>query len=74
MPCAKSCVSCSTPFRCGGCDYRNGLAAGPHTLKVVARKAQNPYARGTRVYLDGLQFSTATGAHHFPSGQGPTET
>jgi len=54
--------------------YRNGLAAGPHTLKVVARGEQNPYARGSRVYLDGIQFSTATGAHHFPSGQGPTET
>jgi len=54
--------------------YRNGLATGPHTLKVVARGAQNPYASGARVYVDGIQFSTATGPHHFPSGQGPTET
>ena len=54
--------------------YRNGLTAGPHTLKVMARGAQDPYASSTRVYVDGIQFSTATGAHHFPSGQGPKET
>jgi hypothetical protein len=54
--------------------YRNGLTAGTHTLKVVARGAQNPYASGTRVYLDGIQFSSASGAYHFPSGTGPTET
>ncbi|MGZ5518052.1 MAG: malectin domain-containing carbohydrate-binding protein [Limisphaerales bacterium] len=54
--------------------YRNGLSAGSHTLKVVARGAGNPYASEARVYFDGIQFSTAIGAHHFPSGQGPTET
>lgn len=54
--------------------YRNGLAAGAHTLKIVARGDKNPYASGTRVYVDGIQFSKATGAHHFPSGKGPTET
>ncbi len=54
--------------------YRNGLAEGPHTLKIMARGAQNPYASGTRVYVEGVQFSAATGAHHFPSGPGPTET
>jgi hypothetical protein len=53
--------------------YRNGLAPGPHTLKVVARGAHNPHAGGTRVYVDGIQFSSAAGAHHFPSGKGPTE-
>jgi hypothetical protein len=54
--------------------YRNGLASGPHTLKLVARGEHNPCSGGSRVYLDGIQFSTAVGAHHFPSGQGPTET
>ncbi|MEI2725959.1 MAG: malectin domain-containing carbohydrate-binding protein [Verrucomicrobiota bacterium] len=53
---------------------RNGLAAGPHTLKIVARGEQNPYATGARIYLDGIQFSAATGVYHFPSGRGPTET
>ena len=54
--------------------YRNGLDAVPHTLKVVARGAKNPYASGTCVYVDGVQFSAANGAYHFPSGKGPTET
>jgi hypothetical protein len=54
--------------------YRNGLAPGPHTLKVVARGAQNPRAGGTRVHVDGIQFSSAAGAHHFPGGKGPTGT
>ena len=54
--------------------YRNGLASGQHTLKIVARGAKNPYGSGTRVYVDGLQFSTATGSSDFPSRKGPTET
>lgn len=49
---------------------RNGLAAGSHTLKIVARGEQNLYATGARIYLDGIQFSAATGVYHFPSGRG----
>jgi hypothetical protein len=52
--------------------YRSGLDPGPHTVKLVVRGARNPYAQGARVYLEGVQYSAATGAHHFPAGSGPT--
>jgi hypothetical protein len=51
--------------------YKNGLAAGPHTLRVVARGTKNPYSQATRVYVDAVQFSAASGASHFPTGTGP---
>jgi hypothetical protein len=53
--------------------YRNGLASGPHTVRVVARGARNPYAQGRRVYVDAVQFSAAGGMSSFPSGAGPSE-
>jgi hypothetical protein len=51
--------------------YKNGLAAGAHTLKVVARGAKNPYSKSTRVYVDAVQFSAESGACSFPTGTGP---
>jgi hypothetical protein len=54
--------------------YRNGLSNGWHTLQLVTRGTNNPYSRGTSVYVDGLQFSAADGPHAFPSGTGPTDT
>lgn len=54
--------------------YRNGLAPGKHTLTVVVRGEKNPYSRGTRVAVSEVQFSSAEGRHHFPSGTGPVET
>jgi hypothetical protein len=53
--------------------YRNGLAQGPHLLKLVARGAGNPLSQGTRVTLEEVQFSAATGVANFPSGTGPPE-
>ncbi len=53
--------------------YKNGLAAGPHTLKVVARGTKNPYSQSTRIYVDAVQFSAAGGACSFPTGTGPIE-
>jgi len=53
--------------------YRNGLAPGRHTLRIVARGAGNPYSKGTRVSVSEVQFSAAEGKHHFPSGTGPAE-
>jgi hypothetical protein len=53
--------------------YRNGLAPGRHTLRIVARGAGNPYSKGTRVSVSEVQFSAAEGKHHFPSGTGPTQ-
>jgi len=53
--------------------YRNGLAPGPHTLRLVARGTANPYAQGRRVYVEAVQFSAADGMSSFPGGGGPTE-
>ncbi|MBN2577464.1 MAG: hypothetical protein JXB10_00545 [Pirellulales bacterium] len=51
--------------------YKNGLPQGKHTLKVVVLGRRNPVAKGDSVYLDGLQWSAATGAAGFGSGGGP---
>lgn len=53
--------------------YRNGLTQGRHTLKIVPRSEHNPYSKGDRVAVEALQFSSANGAHGFPSGTGPVE-
>lgn len=52
--------------------YRNGLENGKHLLKIVAKGESNPYAKGTKIYIDALQFSGASGSFHFPCGGGPT--
>lgn len=51
--------------------YKNGLENKNHTLKIVARGTHNPYSKGSKVYIDSLQFSSATGSHNFPIGTGP---
>jgi len=53
--------------------YRNGLPNGPHELRIVARGQCNPRATGTRLFVDAVQFSQATGQHDFGSGGGPTD-
>ncbi|MBN2024752.1 MAG: hypothetical protein JW809_18380 [Pirellulales bacterium] len=50
--------------------YKNGLAEGPHTLKIVALGQRNPVAEGDNVYVDGVQWSAAAGATGFGSGGG----
>jgi hypothetical protein len=52
--------------------YRNGLASGPHTLRVVARGAGNPVSKGAEIYIEGAQSSDAPGASRFGEGGGPT--
>lgn len=42
--------------------HANGLAAGRHHLKIVARGEGNARSRGARVYIEGVQYSQATGA------------
>jgi hypothetical protein len=49
---------------------RSGLADGTHELKVVVQGARNPRAQGARVYIDGVQYSAATGSSGFGSGGG----
>ena len=51
--------------------YRNGLAPGEHTLRIVALGAANPYSAGSRVSLECLDFSAAGQPCNFPSGTGP---
>jgi len=52
--------------------YRNGLSSGPHELRIVVRGGKNPYARGTNVYVDAVQYSTETAPADFGCGGGPT--
>ncbi|MGA2864481.1 MAG: malectin domain-containing carbohydrate-binding protein [Verrucomicrobiota bacterium] len=54
--------------------YRNGLAQGTHTLRIVARGQHNPYSAGSRIYVQAVQFSAADQPWHFPTGTGPTGT
>jgi hypothetical protein len=53
--------------------YHNGLAQGPHTLKIVARGEGNPVSGGARVTIQPVQWSDATGSGGSGSGGGPTE-
>ncbi|PIU95811.1 MAG: hypothetical protein CO096_17780 [Armatimonadetes bacterium CG_4_9_14_3_um_filter_66_14] len=53
--------------------YKNGLAPGKHTLKVVARGEKNPLSQGTTVSVDAVQWSAAEGRTGFGEGGGPTE-
>ena len=54
--------------------WRNGLANGPHTLRIVARGKGNASSKGAEIYVDGVQSSAATGDSGFGEGGGPTET
>ncbi len=55
--------------------YRNGLPQGPHTLRIVTLGAKNPVSEGTRVSIDGVQWSAAQPATppDYGAGGGPTE-
>ncbi len=50
---------------------RGGLATGSHTLRIVARGAHNPLAKGAWVRIAGAQWSAATGDAGCGSGGGP---
>jgi hypothetical protein len=54
--------------------YRNGLSNTEHTLRITARGKGNPRASGKRIYVAGLQSSSAQGQVDCGSGQGPTES
>lgn len=54
--------------------YKNGLAQGSHTLKIVPRDDHNPYSKGNRIALDALQFSKEDKPHCFPAGPGSVGT
>ena len=52
---------------------KNGLANGPHELKIVVRGEKNPLARGAGVGIESAQYSAATGDAGFGSGGGPKD-
>lgn len=54
--------------------YKNGLTADKHELKIVVRGSKNCNSVGTDLYLDGVQYSDATGTLGFGSGGGPKTT
>jgi len=54
--------------------YKNGLTAGSHSIRVVVRGAHNAKSGGANIYLDSLQFSSATGSAGYGSGGGPAGT
>ncbi len=53
--------------------YRNGLADGPHTLRLVVRGEKNPKSEAAEVYVDAVQWSAATGTSNWGAGGGPTD-
>ena len=53
--------------------YKNGLAQGKHTLKIVALGTKNPYSKGTRVYVDAVQWSAAQGEAGLGEASGPAD-
>jgi hypothetical protein len=52
--------------------YKNGLSNGWHTLRVVALGSGNPLSRGTKVAVEAVQWSAASGEAGFGAGGGPT--
>lgn len=50
---------------------RSGLPDGEHTLEIVCRGKGNPLSKGTRVYVDAVQVSAATGEPNLRHGGGP---
>jgi len=54
--------------------YRNGLADGPHPLKIVARGAHNPLSKRDEVSVAAMQSSDATGRVGFGEGGRPADT
>jgi hypothetical protein len=53
--------------------YKNGLAQGKHTLKITALGTKNPYSKGTKVFLDAMQWSAAQGEAGLGEASGPAE-
>lgn len=51
--------------------YRNGLAQGRHTVKMVVRGTSNPLSSGARVGVHSAQYCASEGVASYPSGTGP---
>jgi hypothetical protein len=53
--------------------YKNGLAQGQHRLEIAATGTKNPVSAGTRVTVEGAQWSAAQGDSGFGESGGPGE-
>lgn len=52
--------------------YKNGLAQGKHTVKIVAMGKHNPYAKAAKVQIDAVQSSAAQGEAGLGEATGPS--
>lgn len=52
---------------------KGGLADEKHEIRIVARGEKNPLSAGSGIYVDGIQYSAATGKSDFGEGGGPTD-
>jgi hypothetical protein len=52
---------------------KKGLTNGPHEMRIVARGAKNPLARGAQIRVDAVQYSAAIGDAGYGTGGGPRE-
>lgn len=68
-------IDCFSPIYLEGqiLYYLNGLADAFHTLKIVARGESNSVSMGKGVYLDGVEYSLATGGAFYGEGGGPKD-
>ncbi len=68
---------CWTPFSTRRQEVlyqKNGLSNSQHTLRVVVKGTKNPRSSGSKVHVDAVQWSSATGDNGFGEGGGPTDT
>ena len=54
--------------------YRSGLENKQHELKIVVCGKGNLISKGSKIYVDALQFSNAEADRNFGAGGGTTET
>jgi hypothetical protein len=54
--------------------HLNGLPNAEHRIKLVAQGAKNPVSQGTRIWIEGVQWSDAQGVSGFGEGGGTAET
>jgi hypothetical protein len=64
---------CPTPRDRQVMCYKNGLAQGKHSLKIVALGEKNPYAKNAKVYIDAVQWSAAQGEAGLGEAGGPAD-
>ena len=51
--------------------YKNGLAPGEHELKIVVKGTGNARSAGSKVSIDVVQYSAATGSAGFGAAADP---